>query len=122
MRKILLIGNVGQDAVLHYTPNGKAVGNFSVAVNERWTDAKGIKQEKTEWFRVEMWDKFAETLAPFVKQGRQVYVEGIPSANAWIDKGDGSVRSQVHVRAQVVRLLGPKEKDEPSVAEEEAAG
>ncbi len=122
MRKILIIGNVGQDAVLRYTPNGKPVGNFSVAVNERWTDANGTKQEKTEWLMVEMWDKFAETLAPFVKQGRQVYVEGIPSADAWIDKSDGRAKGQVRIRAQVVRLLGPKEKEEePLPAGEETA-
>ncbi len=128
MRKILLIGNVGQDAALRYTPNGKAVGNFSVAVNERWTDTNGAKQERTEWFRVEVWDKFAETITPFVKKGREVYVEGIPSADAWIDKSDGSAKGQVRVRAQVVRLLGPKEKGEqlaevggePSAAEEVA--
>ena len=54
MRKILVIGHVGQDAVLRYTPSGKPVSNFSVAVNERWTDGDSKKQEKTEWFRVEV--------------------------------------------------------------------
>jgi single-strand DNA-binding protein len=122
MRKILIIGHVGQDAVLRYTPTGKPVGNCSVAVNERWTDANGKKQEKTEWFRVEVWDKFAETITPFLKQGREVYVEGIPSADAWNDKGDGSAHGQIRIRAQVVRLLGAKEKEEePLPIDEEAA-
>ena len=113
MRKILIIGHAGQDAQLRYTPNGKAVGNFNVAVNERWKDASGDPHEHTEWFRVELWDKFAETISPLITKGRAVYVEGIPSADAWITKSDGSAQGQVRIRAQAVRVLDRQESEMP---------
>ncbi len=119
LRKIIVIGHAGQDAQLRYTPNGKAVVNLSVAVNERWKDANGDTQERTEWFRVEAWDKYAETITALVTKGRLVYVEGTPSADAWIDAKDGSVKGQVKIRATLLRLLDRKPDEAESAVGEE---
>lgn len=108
LRKIMVIGHAGQDAQLRFTPTGRAVVNFSVAVNERWKDASGDAQERTEWFRVEGWDKFAENVSELVTKGRLVYVEGIPSVDTWTDAKDNSAKGQIRIRANIVRLLDRK--------------
>ncbi len=122
LRKMMVIGHAGQDAQLRFTPNGRAVAHFSVAVNDRWKDASGEVQERTEWFRVEAWDKFAETVSELVTKGRLVYVEGIPSVDAWTDAKDNTAKGQIRIRTSIVRLLDrkPDEAEPPPTEQTEA--
>ncbi len=103
--RLIVVGNLGRDAELRYTPGGAAVCKFSVACNETWTDKQGQKQERTEWFSVDLWGKQAESLTEFLRKGKQVLVEGRMSTDEWTDK-DGQKRKTVKVRADRIVLLG----------------
>jgi single-strand DNA-binding protein len=104
LNKVQLIGNLGQDPELRYTPNGSAVATFSVATTDRWTDKGGQKQEKTEWHRVEVWNKPAEFLGEYARKGAQIYVEGSLATDKYTDK-EGVERYTTKVKAQSVQLL-----------------
>ncbi|MEM2786561.1 MAG: single-stranded DNA-binding protein [Candidatus Nitrosotenuis sp.] len=105
--KIILIGNLGRDPELRYTPQGTAVCNFSVAVNERWQDSGGNQQEKTTWFRVTVWGKRAEVANQYLKKGSQVYVEGRLSVREYNDRS-GAVRTSLDINASDFQLLDRK--------------
>ncbi len=118
LNHIALIGNCGKDAELRYTPGGAAVAKFSLAVNEKWTDKSGDKQEKVEWFDCTLWGKQAETLAEYLKKGKQVYVDGRMRSNEW--EKDGVKRRSWEVNVRTVVLLGGRRDDdgqpEPAMA------
>ena len=76
LNRVQLIGNLGRDPELRYTPEGTPVCNFSVATTEAWTSKSGDKQEKTEWHRISMWGKLGEIAGQYLKKGRQVYEIG----------------------------------------------
>ena len=97
VNKAILIGNLGRDAELRFTPGGDPVANFSVATNESWTDRSGQKQERTEWHRVEVFGKMAQTLNDYLKKGRSVYLEGSIRYEEWTDK-DGNKRNTTRIR------------------------
>jgi single-strand DNA-binding protein len=101
----IVVGNLGADAELRYTPSGTPVCSFRVAVNERWTDRDGQPQEKTTWFRVSLWNKPAEALHQYLVKGKQVLVEGSIDASAYTAQ-DGTPRASLELRARNVRLLG----------------
>ncbi len=106
----VIVGNVGRDPELRYTPSGVAVCDFSVAVNRRWTDRETNEQkEKTTWFRVTCWRTLAETVSHYVTKGRQVLVTGEVDASAWVDN-EGSPRAQLELTARDVRFLGRREE------------
>ena len=106
VNKVILVGNLGRDAELRYTPGGAAVANFSLATTETWTDKNsGQRQEHTEWHRVDVWGKQAETLQAYLLKGRQIYVEGSLRTRQWDDR-DGNKRTSTDVRANRVVLLG----------------
>ena len=105
VNKVILIGNLGRDPELKYTPGGNAVCNFTLATNEQWTDKAGAKQERTEWHRVVVWGKQAEVCGQYLKKGRQAYVEGSLTTREWNDK-DGNKRTTTEVKAQRVQMLG----------------
>ena len=105
MNKVILIGNLGQDAELRYTPGGAAVTTLSLATTERWNDKDGGKQERTEWHRVILWGKTAESLAPYLLKGKQISVEGKIQTRKWEDK-EGNDRYTTEIRADRVELLG----------------
>lgn len=86
INKVILIGNLGRDPEVRYTPSGQAVANFTVATNEAWTDKAGQKQERTEWHRVVVWGKAAENCGEYLSKGRQVYVEGRLQTREWTNK------------------------------------
>ena len=108
VNKVILIGNLGRDPELKYTPGQKAVCNFTLATNEQWTDAQGAKQERTEWHRIVVWGKQAEICQQYLKKGRQVYIEGSLTTREWNDR-DGNKRTTTEVRAQRVQMLGRPE-------------
>lgn len=102
---VMLIGHLGRDAELRYTPAGAAVTTFSLATTETWTDKDNRRQEKTEWHRVVLWGKVASALAEYLTKGKQVYVSGRLQTREWKDK-DGLRRFATEVRADKVILLG----------------
>jgi single-strand DNA-binding protein len=86
VNKVILVGNLGRDPEVRYTPSGQAVANFTLATNEAWTDKAGQKQERTEWHRVVVWGKAAENCGEYLSKGRQVYVEGRLQTREWTNK------------------------------------
>lgn len=105
VNKVILVGRLGQNPEVRYTPSGSAVANFSVATNEAWTDKSGQKQERTEWHRVVVWGKLAELCSQYLAKGRQCYVEGRLQTREWTDK-DGVKKYSTEVQAQTVQFLG----------------
>ena len=86
MNKVILIGNLGKDPEIRYTPSGTAVANFSIATSESWTDKEsGEKRERTEWHRIVAWGKLAEICGEYLHKGKQVYVEGRIQTRDWED-------------------------------------
>ena len=91
VNKVILVGNMGQDPELRYTPSGAAVATLSIATNEAWRDNDGNQQDRTEWHRVVLWRKQAEFAGEYLKKGRKVYIEGRLQTRSWEDK-DGNKR------------------------------
>jgi single-strand DNA-binding protein len=105
VNKVILVGNLGKDAELRYTPGGSPVATANIATTEVWNDrASGQRQEKTEWHRVVIWGKTAESLSEYLTKGKQIYVEGRLQTRSWDDK-DGNKRYMTEVRADRVVLL-----------------
>ncbi len=113
--KVILVGNLGRDPEMRYTPSGQAVTNLSVATNRTYTDSSGNQVKETVWFRVAVWGKQAETCHQYLRKGRQVLVEGrlTPDENGnpriWTGQ-DGAARASFEVTAQTVRFLGGREE------------
>ena len=106
VNKVILVGNLGADIELRYTPGGTAVGNVRIATTETWTDRNsGERREQTEWHRVVLWGKQAETLQEYLTKGRQIFVEGRLQTRSWEDR-DGNKRYTTEVRSDRVVLLG----------------
>lgn len=103
-QKIVIAGNIGKTPEIKYTPQGKAVCSFSVAVTE------GIDKEHTEWFAVEVWEKTAEAVAKYCDKGSPVLVEGRLKTRKWTDK-DGNVRYTTDLKATRVEFLGHRSDD-----------
>src|SRR2546429_106710 len=105
VNKVILVGNLGRDAELRYTPGGAAVATLNMATTEVWTDKGGQRQEKTEWHRVVFWGKVAESLTEYLTKGKQVYVEGRLETRQWNDK-DGNKRYTTEIKGDKIVLLG----------------
>jgi single-strand DNA-binding protein len=105
--KIIIIGNLGRDPELSYTPQGTAVCKFSVATNERRRDKAGEQQDITTWFRVSAWGKQAENISRYLTKGRKVYIEGRLHMEEWTDR-EGKQRQTLEVNASEVQFIdGP---------------
>jgi single-strand DNA-binding protein len=105
VNKVILVGNLGRDAELRYTPGGAAVATINMATTEVWNDKAGQRQEKTEWHRVVLWGKSAESLSEYLTKGKQIYVEGRLQTRQWDDK-DGNKRYTTEIRGDRIVLLG----------------
>ncbi len=106
INKVILIGNLGKDPEVRFTPSGQAVANFNIATSESWTDkTSGQKQERTEWHRIVVWGKLGELCGEYLKKGRQCYVEGRLQTREWTDK-DGQKKYTTEVVANTVQFLG----------------
>ena len=105
INKVILIGRLGQDPELKYTPSGSAVCNFSMATSESWADKSGQKQEKTEWHRIVVWGKLAELCNQYLAKGRQAFVEGSLQTRSWEGK-DGQKRYTTEINARNIQFLG----------------
>src|SRR5215467_8607846 len=105
VNKVILVGNLGRDAELRYTPGGAAVATLNLATTEVWNDRNSQRQEKTEWHRVVLWGKQAESLQEYLTKGKQIYVEGRLQTRQWDDK-DGNKRYTTEIKADRITLLG----------------
>jgi single-strand DNA-binding protein len=105
VNKVILVGNLGSDPELKYTPSNRPVCHLSVATNEVWKDKNGQKQEKVEWHRVNVWGDQAEHCQKYLAKGRTVYVEGRLQTRSWDDK-EGKKRYSTEVVAERVVFLG----------------
>ena len=109
LNKILLIGHLGRDPEVRYTPDGAPVASFSLATSENWTDKSGSRQEHTEWHNVVAWNRLADLAKRFLSKGRQVYVEGRLRSRDWTDR-DGNKRRTTEVIATQIVLLGSRQQ------------
>lgn len=105
--KITIIGNLGRDPELRYTPQGKAVCDFSLATNEKKRDKDGIPQEIATWFRITLWGNQAEAASKYLKKGSQVYIEGRLGLEEWQDR-DGNNRQTLTVQANELQFIGSR--------------
>lgn len=109
VNKVILVGNLGADPEVRYTPSGSAVTNLSVATTDSWTDKNsGQKQERTEWHRVTMFNKLAEIAGEYCKKGGQVYIEGSIRTDKYQDKKTGEDRYSTSIIANNMQLLGSR--------------
>ncbi|HJR07225.1 MAG TPA: single-stranded DNA-binding protein [Pyrinomonadaceae bacterium] len=103
--KLILVGNLGRDPELRYTPQGTPVCSFTLATNERRKDKAGENQDVTTWFRVTLWGRQAETASQYLSKGRPVYIEGRLRVEEWTDK-DGRQRYTLEVHATDMQFIG----------------
>jgi single-strand DNA-binding protein len=119
--KIHIIGNLGRDPELRYTPQGTAVCQFSVATNERRRDKAGEQQDITTWFRITAWGKQAETASKYLSKGRKVYVEGRLHMEEWTDR-EGKARQTLEVNASEIQFLDSGSGDMEGVPARQSGG
>jgi single-strand DNA-binding protein len=105
----IVVGYLGRDPEMRYTPSGAAVTSFSMATTRKWTNQDGSPGEKTTWFRVTAWRKLAETCNQYLTKGRLVLVEGEIDASAWTPQDGGDPRATLELTARNVRFLGRRE-------------
>ena len=112
INKVILIGNLGGDPEVRYTPSGVAVAQFNIATSEEWKDKdSGEKRERTEWHRIVAWRRLGEICGEYLSKGQQVYVEGRIQTNTWEDK-EGNKRYTTEIIANTVQFLGRRESSE----------
>lgn len=107
VNKVILVGNLGRDPEVRYTPDNSAITNVSIATTDVWRDKSGEKQERTEWHRVAFFGKLAEIAGEYLKKGSQVYVEGRLQTRKWQDK-EGQERYTTEIVADRMQMLGSR--------------
>ncbi|MBW2096011.1 MAG: single-stranded DNA-binding protein [Deltaproteobacteria bacterium] len=110
INKVILIGNLGADPEVRYTPSGRAVANFRIATTEQWTNKEGGKEERTEWHRIVAWGRLGEICGEYLHKGKQVYIEGKLQTRSWEDR-DGNKRFTTEILAQTMQMLGSAGKE-----------
>lgn len=104
-QQLILIGNLGTEPEMRYTPSGVPVTNFRLAVNRRWTNAEGQVQDKTTWFNVNLWRRQAEIASQYLAKGHRVMIVGeVDNARPWTDR-DGNLRASIEVTATELKLM-----------------
>lgn len=106
VNKVILVGNLGADPELKYTPSNRPVANLNLATNEVFKDKAGQRQERTEWHRIVVWGEQAEHCQKYLKKGRSVYIEGRLQTRSWDDKTSGQKRYTTEIVADRVTFLG----------------
>jgi len=115
VNKVILLGNLGSDPELRYTPSGRAVANFSLATHEQWTNKDGEKEERTEWHRIVAWGRLGEICGEYLSKGSQIYIDGRLQTRAWEDR-DGNKRYTTEIIAQTMQMLGGVSRKEGEVS------
>jgi single-strand DNA-binding protein len=106
VNKVILIGNLGRDPELRYTPGGQPVANFSIATSESWNKKDGSgREERTEWHRIVAWGRTAELCAQYLSKGRTVYIEGRLQTREWENK-EGQKQRTTEIVANTVQFIG----------------
>jgi single-strand DNA-binding protein len=105
VNKVILVGNLGKDPEVRFTPSGQAVAKFPIATTDSWMDQEGKRQERTEWHNIVVWGKQAENCGQYLAKGRQVYIEGAIRSRSYDDK-EGNKRYITEIVAQRVQFLG----------------
>jgi single-strand DNA-binding protein len=118
INKVILIGNLGGDPEIRYTPSGRPVANFNIATTENWTNKDGGKEERTEWHRIVAWGRLGEICGEYLHKGKQVYIEGKLQTRSWEDR-DGNKRYTTEILAQTMQMLGPAGKEGKATGREE---
>src|SRR5690349_15299440 len=113
VNKVILIGNLGADPEVRFTPGGQAVANFRIATSESWKDKNGQPQERTEWHRIVVWGKLAELCGEYLKKGRQCFVEGRLQTREWTNK-ENQKQWTTEIVAQQVTFLGGRGEGAPA--------
>ena len=111
LNKVMIIGRLGQDPEMRYTPSGRPLTKFQLAANRSWTTADGEKKTETEWFNIVAWGKLAEICNQYLKKGQQVYIEGRFHTRRWQDD-EGANHSSVEVITQEMIMLDGRAGDE----------
>ncbi|MDN5842462.1 MAG: single-stranded DNA-binding protein [Alcaligenaceae bacterium] len=110
VNKVILVGNLGRDPEVRYSPDGAAICNISIATTSQWKDkASGEKREETEWHRVVFYNRLAEIAGEYLKKGRAVYVEGRLKTRKWQDKETGADRYSTDIVADQMQMLGGRD-------------
>ena len=120
VNKVILLGRLGQDPELKYTPGGMSVCNFSMATSENWTDKGGQKQERTEWHRIVVWGKQAENCNKYLKKGRMAFIEGRLQTRSWDDK-TGQKRYTTEIVANAVQFVDGNRQEQGAAMNNAAA-
>ncbi len=124
LNKVMIIGNLGRDPEMRYTPSGRPVTTFSVATSRAWNTSEGEKHVETEWFNVVAWSNLAEICKQYLTKGQQVYIEGRLQTRHWDDQ-EGNKHTSVEIVANEMIILGERREasesgtDTESVEEEE---
>src|SRR5690349_5642164 len=113
VNKVILVGNLGKDPEVKYTPSGVAVAKFSMATNERFKDKGGEWQDRTEWHNIVAWQRLAEIVGEYVKKGSKVYIEGRLQTSSWDDKQSGEKKYRTEVVAHDLVLLSGRGEGDP---------
>ncbi len=129
VNKVILIGRLGADPEIRYTPSGAEVATFRMATSESWTNKSGEKEERTEWHRIVAWRGLAKICGEFLSKGKLVYIEGRLRTRSWEDR-DGNKRTTTEIEATDMKMLGgvgeasrkakePEAESAPPAAKEE---
>lgn len=111
VNKVIIVGNLGRDPEVRYSPEGSAICNLSLATTSSWKDkASGEKREETEWHRVVMYNRLAEIAGEYLKKGRPVYIEGRLKTRKWQDKDTGADRYSTEIVADQMQMLGGRDE------------
>lgn len=113
LNKVILIGNLGADPELRYTPSGRAVVNFRMATTRQWNTQDGERREETEWHRIVAFSKLAEICGQYLKKGAPVYVEGRLQTRSWEDQS-GMKRYTTEIVANEMQMLSARQQSEPA--------
>ncbi len=113
LNKVMIIGHLGRDPEMRYTPSGRPVTTFSVAVSRSWNSSDGERRSETEWFKIVAWGNLAEICKKYLTKGQQVYIEGRLQTRRWEDK-EGQNRTSVEVVANEMTMLGERRDRGPN--------
>jgi len=119
LNKVMIIGNLGRDPEMRYTPSGKPVTTFSVATSRTWNTSEGEKREETEWFNVVAWSSLAEICKQYLTKGQQVYIEGRLQTRRWDDQ-EGNKHTSIEIVANEMIILSERRDTAESSAESES--
>jgi single-strand DNA-binding protein len=120
LNKVMIIGNLGREPEMRYTPSGRPVTTFSVATSRSWNTSEGEKHVETEWFNVVAWSNLAEICKQYLTKGQQVYIEGRLQTRHWDDQ-EGNKHTSVEIVANEMIILGERRETSEAGAESESA-